>query len=599
MKLAASIALDVDATRSRQGIVAVTSHLTFPQTDRLVLRIAQWLPAFHAPRGPLKFMAGFAFSAGEDPLSWQRDPLDPFRLVIESDGPIAGLTCGHQFLSPTEAKQGRVLMGESMLRLQWAGLCLHPEGIDPHEIKVEASVRYPEGWHAASALAIDWVEEGRVHYSVCRLPDLIDAPVLAGAHHRNAWLADGIALEIFADRPEQMPSAPDQIDCHARLVGEADALFGRRPFTHYTFLLTLSDQLGHMGLEHRSSSENGVASDYFTDWEHSVTERDLLPHEYVHSWIGKYRVPAGNLTCDFSQPMTNDLLWVYEGLTQYYGHVLAARCGLVPVEHSLGAFALIAATYDERPGRCWRALADTVHDPVIAGREPLPWKSWQRSEDYYSEGLLLWLEIDMTIRRLSSGARSLDDFARWFFAPSCSTEVASAYDRSDLIDYLYRTQPHDWDQFIAARVDAIIKQAPLDGLQLGGYRLGWSQHPNAWHLCDQHHHSYCDLTFSLGLKVGLSNKVLEVIWNSPAFDAELTVGTVLLEVCGEEYSHDRLMQKVAQSCGASDPVRLLVRQHGTEREIELDWQGGHRFPLLEPVTERPLLLAALDARRSV
>jgi len=532
-------------------------------------------------------------------LPWKRDPLDPFRFVIESAVAIAGLTCGHQFLSPTEAKQGRVLMTESMLRLQWAGLCLYLDGIDPREITVEASVRYPEGWRAASALVIDRVEEGRVHYTACRLPYLIDSPVLAGAHHHHAQLADGIDLEIFADRPEQLPSIPDQVDCHAWLVGEADALFGRRPFTHYTFLLALSDQLGHMGLEHRCSSENGVASDYFTDWEHSVTERDLLPHEYVHSWVGKYRVPAGNLTCDFSQPMTNDLLWVDEGLTQYFGHVLAARCGLVPVEHTLGAFALIAATYGERPGRCWRALADTVHDPVIAGREPLPWKSWQRSEDYYSEGLLLWLKIDLTIRRISSGARSLDDFARWFFAPSCSTEVANAFDRSDLIDDLYRIQPHDWDQFIAARVDAITKQAPLDGLQLGGYRLGWSHQPNAWHLCDQHHHSYCDLTFSLGLKVGLSNKVLEVIWNSPAFDAELTVGTVLLEVCGEEYSHDLLMRKVAKSREASGPVRLLMRQHGTEREIELDWPGGHRFPLLEPVAERPLLLAALDAHRSV
>lgn len=597
MTVAASIILDVDATRTRQGIVAVISDLTFPATDRVGLRIAQWLPAFHAPRGPLKFMAGFVFEAGGASLPWKRDPADPFRLVIEAGVPIAALTCRHQFLSPTESGQGRVLMGESMLRLQWAGLCLYPDDIDPREIGVMASVRYPPGWHAATALAVDRRDGDRVHYAGCRLPDLIDSPVLAGSHHYHAKLADDIDLEIFADKPEDLPTVPDQIASHARLIDEADAVFGRRPFTHYTFLLALSDQLGRMGLEHRASSENGVEPDYFTDWDHSVTERDLLPHEYVHSWVGKYRVPAGNLTRDFSQPMTNELLWVYEGLTQYYGHVLAARCGLVSVDHTLGALALIAATYDERPGRSWRPLADTVHDPIIAGREPLPWKSWQRSEDYYSEGLLLWLEIDMTIRRLSSGARSLDDFARRFFAPSCSTEVASAYDRGDLVEDLYRIQSHNWDQLIAARVDAITEHAPLDGLQLGGYRLAWSPQPNAWHLCDQDHHSYCDLTFSLGLKVGLAKRIIEVIWNSPAFEAELTVGTVLLEVCGEEYSHDRLMEEIAQSRGASGPITLLVRQHGREREILLDRRGGHTFPVLEAATERPLLLAALDSRR--
>lgn len=598
MTFAATIALDIDATRSRQGIVTVRSVMSFPATDCVTLRVAKWLPAFHAPRGPLKFMAGFAFEANGRSLPWTRDPSDPFRLLVDAQGPISALTCSHQLLSPTDPSQGRVLMGESMLRLQWAGLCLYPEGVDQREIAVTASVHYPQGWHAASALAIERLEENRVHYSACRLADLIDSPVLAGAHRRHVQLAQGVDLEIFTDEPGQLPANQAHLDCHANLVGEADAVFGRRPFERYTFLLALSDQLGRMGLEHRASSENGVAPDYFTDWDHSVTERDLLPHEYVHSWIGKYRVPSGNLTRDFGAPMTNELLWVYEGLTQYYGHVLAARCGLISIGHTLGAIALIAATYGERPGRCWRPLADTVHDPVIAGREPLPWKSWQRSEDYYSEGLLVWLEADMTIRRLSNNTRSLDDFARWFFGPSCTTEIASAYDRGDLVADLYRTQPFEWETYIARRIDGIAPDAAIDALLPSGYRLDWSDRPSQWHHCDQRHHSYCDLSFSLGLKIGLSNKVIEVVWNSPAFDAGLSVGTILLRVDGEDYSHDLLHSRIAAQVEGRAPIMLAVRQHGVEREIILDWRGAHRFPVLEPVAKSPLLLDALQPRRA-
>jgi len=597
MTFSARIALDVDATRTRQGIVTVRSVLSFPATDRVALRVAKWLPAFHAPRGPLKFLAGLTFQAAGKSLPWTRDPCDPFRFLVEARSPISVLTCSHQFVGPTEHGQGRILMGESMLRLQWAGLCLYPEGVDQREIGVEATVRYPEGWHAASALAVERRDDARVHYSSCCLADFIDSPVLAGAHRRQAPLADGAVLEIFADEPWQLPAMQAHIDCHANLVSEADALFGRRPFTVYTFLLALSGQLGRMGLEHRASSENGVAPNYFIDWDHSVTERDLLPHEYVHSWIGKYRVPSGNLTRDFSATMTNELLWVYEGLTQYYGHILAARCGLVPVEHTLGAFALIAATYGERPGRRWRPLADTVHDPIIAGREPLPWKSWQRSEDYYSEGLLLWLEVDMTIRELSGNARSLDDFGTWFFSPSCSTELANPYDRSDLVAGLNGIQQFDWEDFLAIRIDQIASDPLVAGLQMAGYRLSWSDQPSEWHRCDQKHHSYCDLTFSVGLKVGLSQKVIEVIWDSPAFDAGLFVGTVLLKVDGEGYSHNVFLAKVGAHVDGPDPIMLTVRQHGVEREVALEWQKGHRFPVLEQVARRPLLLDVLQSRR--
>lgn len=593
----ASVTLEVDATNTRQAVVSIRSLMNFSPRERLGVRFAEWLPAFHAPSGPVKFMAGFKFRAGGIPLAWSRDPADPFHLLVELEGPRTRVECTHQFLSPTEPNQGRVLMGPNMLRLQWAGLCLYPEGYDPCAIGISARVRYPEGWTAASALKVEKYEDGAICYAQTSLRELIDSPVLAGAHHMRARLAENVELEIFADTSEQLPQEQDQIDAHANLVAEADAVFSRRPFRNYTFLLGLSDQLGRIGLEHRASSENGVAGSYFTDWERSITEHDLLPHEYVHSWIGKYRIPFGNLTQDFGEPMTNELMWVYEGLTQYYGHVLAARSGLISVDQTLDAFALIAATYDCRPGRGWRPLADTVHDPIIAARESLAWRSWQRSEDYYAEGLLIWLEADMLIRTHSNNQKSLDDFAQWFFSPSCPTEIPSAYDRAELISALKQIQPFDWQAFIEARVDAITPRAPLEGLRMGGYQFAWSEEPSDWHRCDQHHNSYCDLSFSLGLKVGLGARVIEVVWGSPAFDEELAIGAVLLEADGQEYSHDRLVEAVSSARTGDRPVRLRARHQGEERDIAINWKNGHRYPILVPVPGQQTLMAALQSRR--
>lgn len=591
------IELRVDATRNRQGIVAVNSHFMFPPCNRLVLRVPKWLPAFHAPRGPLKFMAGFEFSGDGQPLQWTRDPSDPFRFIVEFEGERTSLECTHQFLGPTDAKQGRVLMGEAMLRLQWAGLCLYPDGCDPREIEVTPHVLYPAGWQVATALSVANEQDNLVAYEPCSLVVLIDSPVLAGAHHCRAALADDVDLAIFADTPEQLPFEQQQIDLHAAMISEADAVFFRRPFRRYTFLLSLSDQLGRMGLEHRSSSECGVAGDYFSNWQESVTGHDLLPHEYVHSWIGKYRVPSGNLTNDFGERMTNELLWVYEGLTQYYGTVLAARCGLIPQDLTLDGFAFSAATYEARSGRQWRPLADTVHDPIIVSREALPWTSWQRSEDYYSEGMLIWLEADMTIRKLSGNVRSLDDFVQWFFSPSSYAEQACGYDRSDLIDALYQVQPFDWEQFFALRIDDIALTAPLDGLKLGGFRLGWSDKPSEWHRCDQLRHSYCDFRFSLGLKVGLSSRILEVIWDSPAFAAELAVGATILKVGAADYSYETMLEALSDGPDKSTPIKLLVRQHGIEREVELARHSGPRYPVLVALEGEHLLTEALLSRR--
>jgi predicted metalloprotease with PDZ domain len=361
--------------------------------------------------------------------------------------------------------------------------------------------------------------------------------------------------------------------------------------------MSVSDHIHRTGLEHRASSENGVRATYFSDWEHSTTEHDLLPHEYSHSWIGKYRVPSGNLSRDFTS-MTNELMWVYEGLTQFYGHVLAARSGLISRAHTREAFALIFATYDSRPGRQWRPLVDTEMDPIFTAREPQPWRSWQRSEDYYSEGLLIWLEADMLIRAGTDGRTSLDDFARRFFAPPANSSARPApvpYTRSDLVSALDSVFSMDWSTFFTERIDDIAKRAPYRGIELGGYRLAWRKEPSDWLAHDQHHHDYFDFTYSLGMVVGADAKVTDVLWDGPAFSAGLTSGARIVAVGGHSYSHKRLRNAIDDAQSSGVPLSLIVKRFDAVKTVILRYTGGQRYPTLEVTRDGDRHLDALLA----
>lgn len=573
-----------------RGIFRAESHIRFPSADRLTLLIPKWLPAFHAPRGSVEEIAGLEIRAAGRALRWRRDPGNMYAFLVEMPEATSEVDLRYQLLTPTTRDQGRIVVTQDLLRLQWSGLCLYPETEDPGAIEVQSEVLLPSGWSSATALQPARQEPGRTAYEPTDLRTLIDSPILAGAYSAKEPLGEGVTLHIFADREQQLPRDHAPIDAYRRLVAEADALFGNRPFSNYVFLLAASDELGRVGLEHRASSENGVRGDLFEDWENSITEHDLLPHEYTHSWIGKYRVPAGNLKAGFTEPMTNELMWVYEGMTQYYGHILAARCNLISAAQTLDAVALIAATYDKRPGRAWRPLADTVHDPIITARQPKPWLSWQRSEDYYGEGFLLWLDADMLIRTRSRGARSLDDFALAFFRPEAPDAAPKPYDRADVIEGLNAVQPFDWQGFFAARVDDIACRAPLGGIENGGYRLVWNDMPSDWLRCDQHHNNFLDLSFSLGMKVGLGAKLIEVVWDSPAFAAGLTVGTELLAVDNRDYDNRWLLHAIDAGASSGAPISLLVRQRNRVRRVEIDYTGGQLYPALEPAGEGPRAL---------
>ncbi|MWV27131.1 M61 family metallopeptidase [Aurantiacibacter rhizosphaerae] len=606
---ASAIQLSVDATDVARAIFWATQTMSVQGREgRIALTLAKWLPAYHAPRGAIDRLAGLDFRADGSPCRWQRDPDDPYRILVDLPEGAMRLDITCQSLSPTQGNQGRIMVSDEILRFHWEECLLYPADAPIDDILVEPALRLPEGWDWACALGrADEAQTGpgqsMLRFKPVNVRTLIDCPVLAGIHTHREDLDANVELLIVADRQDQLPQGTEELECHKRLIAEADVLFGHRPFDNYVFLMACSDQIGRMGLEHECCSEEGVRATYFSNWQSSTTERDLLPHEYVHAWVGKYRVPAGNYQSDFSR-MTNELMWVYEGLTQYYGHVLAARCGLICAELTREAFALVFATYDNRPGRTWRPLADTDNDPIFTAREAQPWQSWQRSEDYYSEGLLIWMEADTIIRQGSDGKRSLDDLMRRFFAPDGAGDPGVAggqgqrrtpepYGRDELIRALTDLHEYDWAGFFKSRVDGIAPHAPYAGIENGGYRLVWQGHPSGWQADDQTHHSYFDFSYSMGVKMGIGAKVIDVLWDGPAFNAGMTKGMEVLSVGGVTYSHAAMQDALDNCADGGGSVELVVKRLDKVKTLTIDCPTGQRYPALVPDGDGPHLLDAI------
>jgi predicted metalloprotease with PDZ domain len=589
------IMLSVDASDVTRGIFQVTENIPVNEAGPLTLLYPKWLPGNHSGTGQISALAGIKINANGHPLHWQRDPVDVFAFHVDVPAGVSNVEAQFQFLAPTDIAQGRIVTTPDMLNLQWNAVVLYPAGYYVRQINVEAEVKLPENWKAASALEIAGQEGATVHFQRTTLDTLVDSPVFAGANVRQETLAPGVHLNIVADEPEQLAATEQEIQLHRNLVTQAVKLFGAQHYDHYDFLLALSDRQGGIGLEHHRCSENGVMGSYFTDWTNTPSRRDLLPHEYTHSWNGKYRRPADLWTPDYRAPMQDSLLWVYEGQTQFWGYVLAARSGLLSEEEALGALASLAARLDTDPGRRWRPLADTTDDPIISQRRPKGWRSWQRSEDYYNEGLLIWLDADSLIRELSHGSRSLDNFARAFFGGKDGDWGEVTYDFDDVVRTLNQVQTNDWNAFLRTRLENVSDHAPLDGFTRGGYRLAYTDTPSAWFKSNEKTRKLTDLTYSGGLVLDKEGGVLEVAWDGPAFNAGLTVGAKLIAVNGRAFDIDQLKAAIKAK---KSPLSLLVRTGDIYRTIDLNYNGGLRYPQLEKIGSGPSSLEALLAPKS-
>jgi predicted metalloprotease with PDZ domain len=383
-----------------------------------------------------------------------------------------------------------------------------------------------------------------------------------------------VTLDVFADSPEELEAKPEQIDAHKRLVDQAVKTMGSQQYDHYHFLLSISDELGGIGLEHHRSSENGVKPGYFIKWDDNPTGRNLLPHEYTHSWDGKYRRGADLWAPDYRTPTRGSLLWVYEGQTQFWGYVFQARSGLVSKADTLESYAGIMASLDNRKAREWRPMGDTTNDPVISARAPKGWVSWQRSEDYYNEGLLIWMEVDSILREQSKGTKSIDDFARAFFQGRDGDYGEVTYTFDDVVRTLNAIQPYDWRTLLDSRVNQVSQRAPLAGFERNGYKVVYTEEPNK-----ASGKTTVDLAYSLGLTIGAKG-ITSVAWDSPAFEAGIDLGDEIVAVNGRAYSGDRLKAAVKDAKSGKEPIKLLLKSGDRFREVAIDYHGGLRYPHL-------------------
>jgi predicted metalloprotease with PDZ domain len=592
------IRLEVDATDVERRIFHARQRIPVARSGPMTLLYPKWLPGYHSPEAPIELFAGLILDAGGKRIRWRRDPVEVHAMHLDVPEGTTEIIAEFQFLSPTNEPQGRVVVTPEMLNLQWNTVVLYPAGHFSRQIMVEASVRLPKGWQYGCALDVASSAGDVTTFEPVSLDDLVDSPMFAGRHYHRIPLDEpgNVRLNIVADRADLLAATDEQIEPHRALVAEADALFGARHFDHYDFLLALSDELGGIGVEHHRSCETATVPGYFTDWDKSAPKRDTIAHEYTHSWNGKFRRGADSWTPTFERPIRNSLMWVYEGQTQYWGQVLAARSGLWTPQMAIEAFAQTAASYDIRRGRDWRPMSDTTRDPIIAARAPIPWASWQRSEDYYSEGALVWLEVDTLIRELTGDVRSLDDFAGTFFGMDDGSYVTRPYDFDEVVRTLEGLTPYDWSGFLTDKLEHTGGGAPLGGIKRGGYRLVYRDTPSGYAAGLDAVVGSVNLMFSIGVTLSGSGSLNEVIWGSPAFDAGLTAGSTLIAVNDREYSADELKRAIVAAADGA-PIELIVKSGKRYRTVSVAYAHGLRYPHLEPVVANPRLEAILAPRR--
>ncbi len=592
-----TISLSVDITNITDRVLNV--HETVPVKGReIILLYPEWLPGTHSPSNPVEKVAGLVVTANGKRVDWVRDRVNMYAFHIQLPQGVSTLEINFQCLAPLDPKTGRI--SSNFADVTWNSVLLYPAGYFSRRILFDPTIRLPEGWKFATALELASQDGNLVHFKPVTLNTLVDSPLYAGVNYKRVDLSTGadnqVFLDLFADKPADLEVTPEELQYHKNLVIEAQKLFNSRHYDHYDFLFSLSDTVGGEGLEHHQSSEDGTRANYFTDWAAGVAGRALLPHEYTHSWNGKFRRPADLWTPNFNVPMQNDLLWVYEGLTDYYGNVLTARSGMRTAEQARDGFAGIAAYFELSPGRTWRPLVDTTNQPIISSHGAVRenWPTWQRSYDYYPESDLIWLDADTKIRELSGGNKSLDDFARLFFAIDNGSYITRTYTFDELVAALNQVQPFDWAGFLRARVYDLAPQTPENGITQGGYRLVYNDDQPEWL---KHQDSSRGTSFgtSLGFSVDKDNGLEGVRWDGPAFKAGITPDMHLEAVNDQKFTVAGLREAILAAEKSKAPIKLLLKRGDEFVTVTLDYHGGLRYPHLERVEGTPDRLDAILA----
>src|SRR5215813_1105755 len=572
---AAPIVLQVDATEAPRKIYHAELHIP-AAPGPLTLFYPKWIPGDHAPSGPINDLAGLHISANGQALSWKRDSVELFAFHIDVPQAVSSVDVKLDFLSAADADGSNSVSSTSQLAiLIWNQMVLYPQGQASDDLEITARLRLPRDWKFGTALPVAATNGNYIEFKTVSLTTLVDSPVLAGSHFRKIELSPGARpahyLDIAADSDEALNAPSSLVEKYRRLVREARALFGATHYREYHFLLALSDQLPHFGVEHHESSEDRAREDYFTDFSSNLTDAILVPHEFIHSWNGKYRRPDGLATRDFEEPMRGDLLWVYEGLTQYLGWVLAARSGLVTAGLNRQFLALAAANLDNLAGREWRSLADTAISAQRLYDARPDWESMRRGVDFYDEGVLIWLEVDTIIREQSRGKKSLDDFCRVFFGAPNGPPQVKPYTFQSLTEALNDIAKYDWKAFFETRVNRIgTDRAPLGGIETGGYHLTYVDQMSERQRDLEEIPPYVSVAYSIGLRLTGDGLIIDVLPEMPAARAGLGPGMKVVTVNGQEYFGEVLREEVRKTkTGGS--LELTVRNDRSISNYKLNY----------------------------
>jgi len=599
--------LEVDLREAPQHIFH--AKLALPVTPgSLTLVYPKWIPGEHSPTGPIADLVGLKIAGGGKDIPWRRDDVDMYAFHVEVPAGVSALDLSYDYLSPTDSNGSRERPSSTakLAILNWYMVTLYPQGPKTDDLVYVATLRLPAGWKYGTALPVAKESGGVVEFAPATLTTVIDSPVIAGAYLRHIDLSPGQSpphfVDVAADGPAPLQATPGEVQHLRQLVAETGALFGARHYRRYDFLLTLSDRMPQDGVEHHESSDDRTEENYFLD-PGLFASSELLPHEFTHSWNGKYRRPAGLATPDYQTPMKGDLLWVYEGLTQYYGVMLAARSGMMPLTMFREYLASTAAYLNDRPGRTWRDLQDTAIAAQILYSLSPEGSSLRRSVDYYDESTLIWLEADTIIRKQSNGKKSLDDFCQRFHGGENTPPNVVPYTFDDVVAAMNEVAPYDWRAFFTARLRSHGPGAPLGGLENSGWKLTFTDVPNEYEHVDEVANQEIEMQFSLGLLLHGpggedGDHVLDVIPGSSAANAGIAPGMRLVAVNGRKWNPDILRDAIASAKTSKEPIELLVENGDFYQTYRIDYHGGERYPHLEPLSGKTDLLTEITKMKA-
>jgi predicted metalloprotease with PDZ domain len=585
------ITLAVDATSAQSKLFH--AKLTIPvKSGENTFLYPKWIPGEHGPTGPLVDLTGLKFFANGQPLSWRRDSLEMYAIHVDVPAGVNSIDVTLDYTSPVSQGiyTGGPTASDKLAVVSWNTLLLYPAGYDDHNITYNASVKVPEGWQIGTALPFANQSGQTYNFKPASLYTLVDSPVITGEYLRvlrlnNPANTPPVEMDIAADSRAALEFLAGVDDHLKQLPMEAVALFGGTHYRDYHFLLSLSDHVAHFGLEHHESNDSRVPERTLSQDDAYKVLGGVIPHEYVHSWNGKYRRPVGLDTPNYEQPMKGDLLWVYEGLTEYLGDVLMARTGLWSPEHYRDNLAEVAAMLDNRSGRTWRPLADTAISVQTLNYGPMSWTNWRRTVDYYEESELIWLEADMTIRQLTHGQKSFDDFAHLFYGqPSLSGDQAPTfkpYTFDDVANTLNQVAPYDWRKFLNDRLWSTAPHAPLGGVEASGWKLIYNDKPSDLLSAQETERHYVDVSYSIGLQVKEDGTVLDSYFFKPAFQAGITPGMKLIAVNGRKFKPEILRAAIREAKGSQQPIELLMQNADYFKAYKLDYHEGEKYPMLQ------------------